>query len=224
MPRPFPPEFRFRAVALVRARKPITTAAIELGIGAAALHKGVRQDQVDRGERPGLATQNRRSCRRRTSASGNSKPKSTSSVPPRRCSGRTGRPQKDSPAERLPRRRRAPAKSLLPTSRRQQPGLLHVQVPADVTDADAPSVPHWFDSRSPHSLATDLRVSTCARGAHARHEHHGEREPRRRTHEDRRDRRLVWSGEGQSAEGRRYGRRSRAPEVPSSLAKLAVAQ
>ena len=56
MPRPYPPEFRFRAVALVRAGKPITTAAIELGVSAAALHKWVRQDQVDRGERPGLTT------------------------------------------------------------------------------------------------------------------------------------------------------------------------
>ena len=56
MPRPYPPEFRLRAVALVRAGKPITTAAIELGISAAALHKWVRQDQVDRGERPGLTT------------------------------------------------------------------------------------------------------------------------------------------------------------------------
>lgn len=56
MPRPYPPEFRFRAVALVRAGKPITAAANELGISAAALHKWVRQDQVDRGERPGLTT------------------------------------------------------------------------------------------------------------------------------------------------------------------------
>lgn len=56
MPRPYPPEFRFRAVALVRAGKPITTAATELGISAAALHNWVRQDQIDRGERPGIAT------------------------------------------------------------------------------------------------------------------------------------------------------------------------
>jgi transposase-like protein len=56
MPRPYPPEFRFLAVALVRAGKPITTAANELGISAAALHSWVRQDQVDRSERPGLAT------------------------------------------------------------------------------------------------------------------------------------------------------------------------
>lgn len=56
MPRPYPPEFRLRAVALVRAGKPITTAATELGVSAAALHNWVRQDQIDRGERPGIST------------------------------------------------------------------------------------------------------------------------------------------------------------------------
>lgn len=56
MLRPYPPEFRFRAVALVRAGKPITTTATELGISAAALHNRVRQDRIDRAERPGIAT------------------------------------------------------------------------------------------------------------------------------------------------------------------------
>ena len=56
MSRPFPTEFRIRAVALVRAGKPITTAAVQLGVSAAALHKWVRQDQIDRGERPGMTT------------------------------------------------------------------------------------------------------------------------------------------------------------------------
>lgn len=56
MPRPFPAEFRLRAVALARAGKPITTAAVQLGVSAAALHKWVRQDQIDRGERPGVTT------------------------------------------------------------------------------------------------------------------------------------------------------------------------
>jgi len=40
-------------VALVRAGKPVTAAAVELGISAGALHKWVRQDQIDRGERDG---------------------------------------------------------------------------------------------------------------------------------------------------------------------------
>ncbi len=56
MPRPFPAEFRRRAVALVRAGKPIATAAVELGVSAAAIHNWVRQDQIDQGERPGIAT------------------------------------------------------------------------------------------------------------------------------------------------------------------------
>jgi transposase-like protein len=45
-----------RAVALVRAGKPITTAAVELEVSAAAIHNWVRQDQIDRGERPGITT------------------------------------------------------------------------------------------------------------------------------------------------------------------------
>ena len=56
MPRPFPAEFRLRAVALVRAGKPITTAAVQLGVSAAALHGWVRQDQIDRGKRSGITT------------------------------------------------------------------------------------------------------------------------------------------------------------------------
>lgn len=53
MPGPFPVEFRRRAVALVRAGKPITTAVVELGVSAAAIHNWVRQDQTDRGVVPG---------------------------------------------------------------------------------------------------------------------------------------------------------------------------
>ena len=56
MPCPFPAEFRLRAVALVRAGKTITATAAELGISTGALHNWVRQDQIDRGERPGLTT------------------------------------------------------------------------------------------------------------------------------------------------------------------------
>jgi len=55
MPRPCPVEFRRRAVALVRAGKHITTAAVELGVSAVTIHNWVRQDQIDRGERSGMA-------------------------------------------------------------------------------------------------------------------------------------------------------------------------
>jgi transposase-like protein len=45
MPRPFPAEFRLRAVVLVRAGKSITSTTQELGISAGALHNWVRQDR-----------------------------------------------------------------------------------------------------------------------------------------------------------------------------------
>jgi transposase len=52
MPRPF----RARAVALVRAGKPITTTAAELGICQSCLHNWIRRDQVNRGVLPGVTT------------------------------------------------------------------------------------------------------------------------------------------------------------------------
>lgn len=56
MPRPYPPEFRQRAVALVRAGKQIKQVAYELGISAGCLHTWVRQDRIDRGELTGVTT------------------------------------------------------------------------------------------------------------------------------------------------------------------------
>jgi transposase-like protein len=56
MPKPYPAEFRPRAVALVRAGKTITQTAYELGVSAAALHNWVRQDRIDREEIPGLTS------------------------------------------------------------------------------------------------------------------------------------------------------------------------
>jgi transposase len=56
MPRPYPAEFRSRAVALVRAGKPVTTTAAELGISQSCMHNWIRQDQVNWGELPGVAT------------------------------------------------------------------------------------------------------------------------------------------------------------------------
>ncbi len=56
MPRPYPPEFRARAVALVRSGKQVKQTAYELGISAGCLHNWVRQDQIDRGERSGVTT------------------------------------------------------------------------------------------------------------------------------------------------------------------------
>lgn len=56
MPRPYPPEFRARAVASVRPGKQVKQTAYELGISAGCLHTWVRQDQIDRGECRGVST------------------------------------------------------------------------------------------------------------------------------------------------------------------------
>jgi transposase-like protein len=49
MPRPYPPEFRARAIALVRAGKQAKQTAVELGIHPVTLSKWLRQDDIDNG-------------------------------------------------------------------------------------------------------------------------------------------------------------------------------
>lgn len=56
MPRPYPPEFRARAVALVRSGKQVKQTAYELGISSGCLHEWLKQDRIDRGEITGVAT------------------------------------------------------------------------------------------------------------------------------------------------------------------------
>ena len=56
MPIPFPAEFRARAIALVRAGKPISRVTAELGSSQSCLHNRVRQDLIDRGELAGVST------------------------------------------------------------------------------------------------------------------------------------------------------------------------
>jgi transposase len=60
MPRPHPPEFRQRAVELVRLRdKPVAQIARELGISDSCLRNWVRQADVDDGHKPGLSSDER---------------------------------------------------------------------------------------------------------------------------------------------------------------------
>ena len=56
MPRPYPPEYRARAIALVRAGKQAKQTAEELGIHPVTLSKWLRQDDIDKGLRPGRTT------------------------------------------------------------------------------------------------------------------------------------------------------------------------
>jgi transposase len=56
MPKPYPSEFRARAVALVRSGRRVADVAYDLGISAGGLSNWVRQDRIDRGEIVGRST------------------------------------------------------------------------------------------------------------------------------------------------------------------------
>ena len=56
MPRPYPPEFRERAIALVRDGRPVKQTAANLGIHEVTLHSWLRQDDIDNGRRKGRST------------------------------------------------------------------------------------------------------------------------------------------------------------------------
>jgi transposase InsO family protein len=55
MPRPYPPEFRQRALDLVRSGRPVAEVAQLLGIAESCLYRWKRQDLVDRGLKPGTS-------------------------------------------------------------------------------------------------------------------------------------------------------------------------
>ncbi len=60
MPRPYPEEFRQRAVELARLRqKPVSQVAAELGIAQSALHRWLKQADIDEGHAAGLTTDER---------------------------------------------------------------------------------------------------------------------------------------------------------------------
>jgi transposase len=64
VPSPYPSEFRARAVALVRAGRPISRVALELGVSEGGRHNWVRQDRIDRGELAGVTTSESAELRR----------------------------------------------------------------------------------------------------------------------------------------------------------------
>lgn len=60
MPRPYPPEFRQRAVELARlGEKPVAKIAEELGIADSCLRNWIKQTDVDDGRRAGLSSDER---------------------------------------------------------------------------------------------------------------------------------------------------------------------
>ena len=57
MPRPHPPEFRQRAIELVRLKeKPMSQIAADLGISDSCLRNWVKQADVDHGTRLGMSS------------------------------------------------------------------------------------------------------------------------------------------------------------------------
>ena len=55
MPNPYPPEFRARVLALVRAGKKVQQVAQELNLSDATIYNWRRRDEINTGARPGLA-------------------------------------------------------------------------------------------------------------------------------------------------------------------------
>lgn len=56
MPRRYPVEFRRKVLDLVEAGRPVAEVADQLGVTAQTIYNWRNQDQVDRGERPGVTT------------------------------------------------------------------------------------------------------------------------------------------------------------------------
>jgi transposase len=65
VPRPHPPEFRQRAVALAReGAKPIDQIAADIGISGSCLRNWLKQTNVDEGKADGLTTDEKEELRR----------------------------------------------------------------------------------------------------------------------------------------------------------------
>ncbi len=54
--RGYPPEFRRKVLDLVAAGRPVADVARDLGISAQSIYTWARQDRIDKGLEPGLAT------------------------------------------------------------------------------------------------------------------------------------------------------------------------
>lgn len=59
MPRPYPPEFRRRVLALVAAGRPVAQVAADLQISEQAIYLWRRQHLIDTGQTPGLSSTDR---------------------------------------------------------------------------------------------------------------------------------------------------------------------
>ena len=65
MPTSYPAEFRRRAIALVRSGWSVTKTAHDLDVTTTTIYNWVKQDRIDRGEIPGVSTQEKELVRAR---------------------------------------------------------------------------------------------------------------------------------------------------------------
>lgn len=56
MPKGYPPEFRRRVLELVKAGRPVTEVAADLGVSSQAIYNWRRQAEIDAGLRPGVSS------------------------------------------------------------------------------------------------------------------------------------------------------------------------
>jgi transposase-like protein len=56
MPKRYPPEFRHRALELVKAGRSVSEVAADLGVSSQAIYSWRRQAEVDAGLRPGVSS------------------------------------------------------------------------------------------------------------------------------------------------------------------------
>jgi transposase-like protein len=56
MPKSYPPEFRARVLALLRAGKSVQQVARDLDVSDATIYNWRRQDAIDTGARPGISS------------------------------------------------------------------------------------------------------------------------------------------------------------------------
>ena len=166
--RRFTMEFKADAVALVLdGDRPVAHVARDLGIGGTNLGNWVRQARIDRGEKPGLTTEERSELVRLRGE--NSKLRMERELPcERRRFGCRSRDSDPVSVGRFPEGRGVPDKSRVRCWRGEPPGVLRLVSPAGEgaqSRGSGRSRAGRRDQTGPRGLGRGLRVAEGDRGA-----------------------------------------------------------
>ncbi len=85
MPRSYPPEFRRKVLDLIAAGRTVASISDDLEVSGQTIYTWRNQDQVDRGERPGVTSTEQAELARRGTGSPNSRPSSQRPSGPTSC-------------------------------------------------------------------------------------------------------------------------------------------